>query len=72
MSKTFALSLVLAASLGLAACSKSEEHNASNAVNEAAANAEAAADNAVNAAGNLLDNAANATSNVANNVSNAM
>ncbi|MFT3965900.1 MAG: circumsporozoite protein [Sphingobium sp.] len=72
MSKTFALSLVLAASLGLTACSKSETENASNAVNEAAANAEAAADNAVNAAGNLLDNASNAAGNLANDTANAM
>ncbi|HEX7822415.1 MAG TPA: circumsporozoite protein [Sphingobium sp.] len=66
MSKTFALSLAIVASLSLAACSKSGTENASNAVNTSAANAENAADNAVNAAGNLIDNAGNSVHNTAN------
>jgi len=49
MTKTIAFSLVLAASLGLAACSKQESHNA---VNEAA--------NVTNDVGNAADNAMNA------------
>lgn len=65
MSKTIALSLVIAASLGLSACKKSETPEA-NAMNNAAANADMAADNAMNAAGNALDNASNAVSNASN------
>ena len=60
MSKTIALSLVLAASLGLAACSKSDTGNA-----------EMAADNAMNAAGNMMNSSANAMSNAANATTNA-
>ena len=70
MSKSIALSLVLAASLGLAACSKSEE-NASNAAANSAENASNAADNAMNAAENAASNASNAASNAANAASNA-
>lgn len=66
MTKTVALSLVLAASLGLAACAKKEEGNEMNAANVAAENAVNAADNAVNAAMNATDNAANAAGNTAN------
>jgi hypothetical protein len=70
MSKSIALSLVLAASLGLAACSKGEE-NAANASANAAENASNAADNAMNAAENAASNAANAASNVSNTAENA-
>ena len=49
MTKSIALSLVLAASLGLAACSGGAE-NAANASANAAENASNAADNAMNAA----------------------
>lgn len=66
MTKTVALSLVLAASLGLAACAKKDEGNEANAANVAAENAVNAADNAMNAALNVTDNAANATGNAAN------
>ncbi|MBP6112541.1 MAG: circumsporozoite protein [Sphingobium sp.] len=69
MKKTIALSLVIAASLGLAACSKSEEGN--NAMNNAVENVTNAADNAVNAAMNAGDNVANAAGNAAN-ATNAM
>ncbi|WHO40060.1 hypothetical protein PMI04_005560 [Sphingobium sp. AP49] len=71
MSKSIALSLVLAASLGLAACGSHTENAANNAAN-AAENASNAADNAMNAAMNAADNAANAASNATNNVANAM
>ena len=66
MKKTIALSLVVAASLGLAACSKSEEGNA---MNNAAENVTNAAENTMNAAMNASENvanAANATENAAN------
>jgi len=66
MTKTVALSLVLAASLGLAACAKKEEGNAMNAANVAAENAVNAADNAMDAALNATDNAVNAAGNTAN------
>lgn len=66
MTKTVALSLVLAASLGLAACAKKEEGNEMNAANVATENAVNAADNAMNAALNVTDNAANAVGNTAN------
>nr|WP_254798232.1 hypothetical protein [Sphingobium sp. AS12] len=71
MTKSIALSLVLAASLGLAACSGGTENAANNAANSAE-NASNAADNAMNAALNAADNAANAASNATNNVANAM
>ena len=64
MTKSIALSLVLAASLGLAACSGGAE-NAANASANAAENASNAADNAMNAAMNAADNASNAASNAA-------
>lgn len=70
MSKSIALSLVLAASLGLAACSKGED-NAANASANAAENASNAADNAMNAAENAASNASNAASNASNAASNA-
>jgi hypothetical protein len=71
MTKSIALSLVLAASLGLAACSGGHENAANNAANSAE-NASNAADNAMNAALNAADNAANAASNATNNAANAM
>jgi hypothetical protein len=71
MTKSIALSLVLAASLGLAACSGGAENAANNAANSAE-NASNAADNAMNAALNAADNAANAASNATNNAANAM
>ena len=58
MTKSIALSLVLAASLGLAACSGNHEDNAANM--------------AANAAENASNAAANAASNATNNVANAM
>ena len=58
MTKSIALSLVLAASLGLAACSGNHEENAANAAANSAENASNAADNAMNAAMNAADNAA--------------
>ena len=68
MSKTIALSLVLAASLGLAACSK-EAENTANAANNTAEMANNTAENAMNVA----ENATNAMSNMAtNNTANAM
>ena len=70
MSKSIALSLVLAASLGLAACSKGEE-NAANASANAAENASDAADNAMIAAENAAANAANAAENASNTAANA-
>lgn len=66
MTKTVALSLVLAASLGLAACAKKEEGNAMNAANVAAENAVNAAENTMDAAMNVADNVANAAGNTAN------
>jgi hypothetical protein len=72
MTKSIALSLVLAASLGLAACSGNHEENAANMAANAAENASNAADNAMNAAMNAADDAANAASNATNNVANAM
>jgi hypothetical protein len=72
MTKSIALSLVLAASLGLAACSGKGTENAANNAANAAENASNAADNAMNAALNAADNAANAASNATNNAANAM
>ena len=66
MTKTIALSLVLAASLGLAACSK-EAENTANASENMAENAMNAADNAMNMAMNASENAANAVENAAGN-----
>jgi hypothetical protein len=74
MKKIFALTLVAAASLGLAACSEkpaaeSTEVNAvdTNATADAAiADINATADNAVDAAGAALDNAAAVDAGVAN------
>lgn len=59
MTKSIALSLVLAASLGLAACSGGHEEAANTAANvaETAANA---AENAMDMATNAADNAMNA------------
>ncbi|PTQ10937.1 hypothetical protein CLG96_11200 [Sphingomonas oleivorans] len=76
MKKTVALSLVLAASLGLAACSKPAAENAVDA-NAAAADLNATADETLgdvnaaidNAADAALDNAAAAT---ADNAANAL
>jgi hypothetical protein len=72
MSKSVALSLVLAASLGLVACQGKKAENAANAADNAAMNANNAADNAMNAAMNASDNATmnasgNATMNAAGN-----
>jgi hypothetical protein len=69
MSKTFALSVILAASLGLSACSKPAE--TANATNNASTNAVMAADNAMANAGNAVDNAANAQNAAANSLENA-
>jgi len=71
MTKSIALSLVFAASLGLAACTGGAENSANNAAN-AAENASNAADNAMDAAMNAADNAAMAASNATNNAANAM
>lgn len=68
MTKTIALSLVIAASLGLAACSKTEENTAN--VANMADNAMNAADNAMNVAMNASDNAMNAMN--VTNTANAM
>lgn len=65
MTKTIALSLVLASSLALAACSGSEEATTNNVVN-ASDDAMNAAENTMNAAGNAMENAANAIANVGN------
>lgn len=65
MKKTIALSVVIAASLGLAACGKKDEGNA---MNNAAENVTNAAENTMNAAENATnaaDNAANAANNAA-------
>lgn len=64
MTKTIALSLVLAASFSLAGCKKAEAP-ANNTMN-AAENTMNAAENSMNAAGNAMDNMANATSNATN------
>jgi hypothetical protein len=66
MNKTIALSVVIAASLGLAACAKKDEGNA---MNNAVENVTNAADNTMNAAMNAdanVANAANATENATN------
>ncbi|RVT40261.1 circumsporozoite protein [Sphingobium algorifonticola] len=71
MSKSISLSLVLAASLGLAACSGGAENTtANNAMENTMENATNAAENAMNAAENATNAAANATN--AANASNAM
>lgn len=62
MTKTFALSLVVAATISLAACTK-EETPVNNTAN--------VAENAVNAAENTMSAASNNLSNAANNASNA-
>lgn len=68
MTKTIALSLVAAASISLAACTKEPEtNNVANAVDNAAN----ATDNAANAVGNASDNVANAAGAMASNASNA-
>ena len=59
MSKTIALSLVIAASLGLSACGETETTNVADAMNNATEDANMAAANAMNAAGNAT-NVANA------------
>ncbi len=61
MTKTIALSLVLAASFSLAACTK-EETPANNTLN--------AAENTMNAAENTTNAATNVMSNIANNAGN--
>ncbi|MDZ7896232.1 MAG: circumsporozoite protein [Sphingobium sp.] len=68
MSKTIALSLVLAASLGLAACGSKEEAATNNVAN----NTMNAAENTMMNAANTMENAANTMSNAANNTANAM
>lgn len=65
MTKTIAFSLVVAASIGLAACTPAAEEN--NAVNVAADDALNAADNTMSAASNDVGNLANAAGNVASN-----
>lgn len=71
MSKSISLSLVLAASLGLAACSGGAENTTNNAAeNVAVENATNAAENAMDAAENATNAAENATN--AMNASNAM
>jgi hypothetical protein len=70
MTKSIALSLVLAASLGLAACSGNADNAAHSSAN-AAENASNAADNAMNAAENAAVNAANAAENASNAAANA-
>ncbi len=65
MTKTIALSLVVAASISLAACSKPAEP-ANNATN-AAENTMSAAANTLNAASNNVSNAANTVANAASN-----
>ena len=71
MSRTFALSLVFAASLGLAACSATDEGNDMNLAN-ASENAMNAAENTMNAAMNAGENVMNAGGNVVDNATNAM
>lgn len=71
MKKTIALSLVIAASLGLSACSKKADEVANNAANMAE-NASNAAENSMNAAMNAADNATNTAANMANAATNAM
>lgn len=71
MTKTIALSLVLAASLGLAACSKQETTNTVTESNEVANDIVNHADGAMMAANEALDNASNAIDNAAEAVSNA-
>jgi hypothetical protein len=66
MTKTIALSIVLAASLGLTACAKQEE-NTANAAANLAENAMDTANTAMNTAINASENAANAVSNMTNN-----
>lgn len=72
MTKTIAFSLILASSLGLAACSKQEAHNAVNDTANVMEDVSNSADNAVNAAGNATDSLMNAASNVTDNVANKM
>ena len=63
MNKSLALSLVIAASLGLAACGQEAVENAVNEAENAAVTAENAADDAMNAAENATDATANAVEN---------
>jgi len=74
MSKSISLSLVLAASLGLAACSGGDKGANNTVENVATENASNAAENALNAAENATNAAGNATNAAANvtNASNAM
>ena len=60
MSRPFAVSLVFAASLGLAACSAKDEGNDMNLANAAENAMNAADENVMNAGGNVVDNATNA------------
>lgn len=71
MTKTIALSLALAASLGLTACSEATEENAANTVNTMAADANMAAENAMNDAGAMTSDAANMADNASNMMENA-
>jgi hypothetical protein len=74
MKKIVMLSVVAAASLGLAACSKSEDTAAANATNEAVIDANATAAEAVadvNAAAANVTDAAAAVENAAGEVANA-
>jgi len=72
MTKTFALSLVFAASLGLAACSAEEADNAMNDAGAMTENAMDAADNTMDAAMNAGDNMMDEAGNMADNAVNAM
>lgn len=63
MTKSIALSLVIAASLGLSACGQEAVENAVNEAENAAVTAENAAADAMNAAENATDATANAVEN---------
>lgn len=63
MSKSIALSLVFAASLGLAACAEEADENMTMAADNAAMTAENAAADAMNAAENAADATVNAVEN---------
>ncbi len=65
MTKTIALSLVVAAAISLSACKKEEAAN--TAVNNAIENTANASENTMNAASSNMTNAANAATNAATN-----
>jgi len=65
MTKTIALSLVIAAAISLSACKKEEATN--NVANNAVENTANAAENTMNAASSNMTNAANAATNAATN-----